>query len=139
MGSKHEIHQGMKILLILFTFLSCQAIKLNKECKLTLDEIKFNWDTSAPSQWNYSCLEFLDRLYLNKNCFVGMDSTNIFKIFGKKRNSDLYQDGKWRIQYAVAVLNMNVYDSYLTLDFVMNKGKVEFVYYTEFSKGLPFN
>jgi hypothetical protein len=118
--------------LALIVFASCQATRLNKECSISVDEIRYNWDTTAPSKWNYSCLGFLDRIYSNQNCFIGMDTTKLFKIFGKKYNSDLYQDGKWRIHYAVSAVNVNVYEYHLTLDFVINKGIVSFVYYTEF-------
>ena len=130
----------MKLLcLFVIGFLSCQTVRLDRSCHLSMDEIKSNWDVTAPSKWNYSCFEFLKQIQSNQNCFIGMDTSKVFKIFGQKHSSDLYQDGKWRIHFPVALHDMSTLEYYLTLDFIINSGKIEMVYCTEVSKGATQN
>jgi hypothetical protein len=119
---------------MLLTLMSCQAVRLNKECKITLPEVRANWDVTALTKWNYSCFEFLDRIYHNQNCFVGMDTVMVYKLFGNKHTIEPYQ-GKWRVLYSVANPNVDVNEMHYFLAFIINDGKVELVTYLELSRG----
>lgn len=135
------------MLLVLLS--SCVMTKLNNDCPIGRQEIKFNWDTSSISKWNLTCIAFLERLESNQKCFIGMDTNQIIKIFGSKYVSTLYQDGGRALQFPIQP-NRPVYPNinsnsaldsviYFTLDFLIFKDKVRKVGYTTFSQGKPVN
>lgn len=134
----------MRCLLLIVVFSSCVVGKLNSGCPITQKEITFNWDTLSKSKWNFTCVEFLERLQSNQKCFIGMDTNQVIKIFGKKYVSTLYQDGGRALQFPVQP-DTPVYKEvrpdeiivYFTLDFLVVKDKVKKVGYSTISRGMP--
>ena len=72
---------------------------------------------------------------MNKDCFEGMDSATVVRIFGWKHVTDQYQNRSWMIHYPVSIPGMNVYELFYTLDFQTTDGKVIGVFWSEVSPG----
>ena len=134
----------MRCLLLLMIFSSCVMETLNNGCLIIQKEITFNWDTFSKSKWNFTCIEFLERLQSNQKCFIGMDTNQVIKIFGNKYVSTLHSDGGRALQFPVQpdtpvykVVRPNEIIVYCTLDFLVVKDIVKKVGYSTLSGGMP--